>query len=70
MFNSLIDEILWDDLLPYKFIRFANSKIQTPQNEQVEILQPQKFKRKKIYIIILSLYNAIFRGANSLLYLN
>ena len=49
MFFSLIDEILWDDLLPYKFIRFANSKIQTPQNEQVEILQPQKFKRKKIF---------------------
>lgn len=49
MFNSLIDEILWDDLLQYKFIKFANSEIQVPQNEQVEILQPQKFKDKKIF---------------------
>ena len=51
MFNSLVDEIFWDACISefVDFIDLGESRSKAPQNEQVEILQPQKFKRKKIF---------------------
>lgn len=51
MFNSLIDEILWDAYISefVDFIDLGESGSKAPQNEQVEIFQPLKFKRKKIF---------------------
>ena len=51
MFNNSVNEIFWDACISefVDFIDLDESKIKAPQNEQVEILQPQKFKDKKIF---------------------
>ena len=47
MFYNLFKEI---DAYIYKFVDFIDlDESKAPQNEQVEILQPQKFKDKKIF---------------------
>ena len=49
MFDNSINEIFWDVYMSEfaDFIDLGESK--APQNEQVEILQPQIFKDKKIF---------------------
>ena len=51
MFNNSVNEIFWDAYLSefVDFIDLGESGSKAPQNKQVEILQPQKFKRKKIF---------------------
>lgn len=51
MFNNSVNEIFWDAYISKlaDFIDLGESGSKAPQNEQVEILQPQKFKRKKIF---------------------
>ena len=47
----MVNEIFWDACISefVDFIDLGESGSKAPQNEQVEILQPQKFKRKKIF---------------------
>ena len=52
MFDNSINEIFWDVYMS-EFADFIdlgeNEESKAPQNEQVEILQPQIFKEKKIF---------------------
>lgn len=49
MFDNSINEIFWDVYMSEfaDFVDLGESK--APQNEQVEILQPQIFENKKIF---------------------
>ena len=51
MFSDLVNEIFWGARISefVDFIDLGESGSKAPQNEQVEILQPLKFKRKKIF---------------------
>ena len=45
MFNNSVNEIFWDAYISefVDFIDLGESGSKAPQNEQIEILQPQKF---------------------------
>ena len=47
----MVNEIFWDAYISEfaDFIDLGKSESKAPKNEQVEIFQPQKFKRKKIF---------------------
>ena len=47
----MVNEIFWDAYISEfaDFIDLGENRSKAPQNEQVEILQPQKFKRKKLF---------------------
>ena len=51
MFCNPINENIWDAYISefVYFIDLGENESKAPQNEQVEILQPQKFKDKKIF---------------------
>lgn len=51
MFNNIFNEIFWDDYISEftDFIDLREIGSKAPQNEQVKILQSQKFKKKKIF---------------------
>ena len=48
MFDNSINEIFWDVYMSefVDFVDLGESESKAPQNEQVEILQPQIFKEK------------------------